>query len=52
MLRTLTPVVSFLALIGLFAYPVLYVTFPWTIPVTYLAALVVAMFGLVVGVCR
>lgn len=52
MLRTALAVVSAITLAGLMAYPTLYVTFPWTIPVAYLAALMAAMAGFVIAVCR
>ena len=39
MLRTTLALVSLVTLAGLFAYPLAYVTFPWTVPVPYMAAI-------------
>lgn len=52
MLRNTLGAVSFIAAVVLWLYPVLFVTFPWTIPAAYLAALIAAMAGILVAVCR
>ena len=52
MLRTTLALVSLVTLAGLFAYPLAYVTFPWTVPVPYMAAIWLAMLGVIAGVCR
>ena len=52
MLRTTLALVSLVTLAGLFAYPVAYVTFPWTVPVPYMLAIVGALCGFVLGICR
>lgn len=52
MLRITLTFASLLASAALFTYPLFFVTFPWTVPVPYMAALIASLCVFIAGVCR
>ena len=48
--HALIAVLSFITILGLFVYPVMFITFPWTVPVPYLLALMASIGTFLVAI--
>ena len=49
--NALIAILAFIVMAALFVYPLVYVTFPWTVPVPYMAAFVGSITCFVAALC-